>query len=122
MGLLGVTLLTALSLVSVMLLIVFLVISLGTPSAPTSSSTSPVASDEVDVDSFMTANGEVRVGMTWDEALPLLGSYDSREVVNPDGFFALYTIRGRVYAVGFLRPSTPDVGPYTITRIYRRAE
>lgn len=71
------------------------------------------------VDSLDTSGGVVRKGMTWDEALPLLGDYDDKTPVNADTFTATYSIRGKNYTVTFQRPGLPDLGPYRITGLYK---
>jgi hypothetical protein len=74
------------------------------------------------VASIHTSSGEVVKGMTWDEALPLLGSYDEREPITKDMFATIYRIAGKTYAVTFQRPAMPELGPYKIVGFYRRAE
>ncbi len=71
------------------------------------------------VGSISTPQGEVRIGMTWDEALPLLGRYVSREPFGEDAFIADYVIDGHTYTVGFRRPALPANGPYKIDHIVR---
>jgi hypothetical protein len=61
----------------------------------------------------------IRVGMTWDECVPLLK--DAKRITltrhASDQFTDTYQISDRVYHVTFERPSSPDVGPYRIVRI-----
>ncbi len=71
------------------------------------------------VGSISTPQGEVRLGMTWDEALPLLGRYVSREPHGEDAFIADYVIDGHTYTVGFRRPALPATGPYKIDHIVK---
>jgi hypothetical protein len=75
------------------------------------------------VESIHTSGGDLVKGMTWDDALPLLGNDRlALERFSPDGFAAVYRIDDKVYAVTFQRPSLPQEGPYTIRGFYRRAD
>lgn len=63
----------------------------------------------------------VRVGMTWDEAQPLLSN--AKRVKNtretPDRFTDIYRIGDQGYTLQFERPAQPDSGPYRLIRVDR---
>jgi hypothetical protein len=61
----------------------------------------------------------IRVGMTWDESLPMLSKVkrvkNTRET--PDRFTDIYRIGDQGYSLQFERPAEPAAGPYHLVRI-----
>lgn len=87
-----------------------------TRSAPVST---PSVTADPTITSVLTQAGRLRVGDTWDEALPKVNS-GRRVSLTKDGadrFVDTRTLKGITYTLVFDRPHEPELGPYRLTAI-----
>jgi hypothetical protein len=87
-----------------------------TRSAPVST---PSVTADPTITSVLTQAGRLRVGETWDEALPKVNT-GHRVSLTKDGadrFVDTRTLKGITYTLVFDRPHEPELGPYRLTAI-----